>query len=260
MNLFGGACLLALLSVAGCASVPYRTHPELLRAKNSIRTVGIMPVTVAGFVEQFSFTDSLVPREDMSKQMSETVTAALREEMAAQQVQSVVIGNEDQDLADLADLYSAIDYTVARHFLPMTMYRWEDEYIEPFPPEGRPFEFSAGQAKVAMERLGVDAVWFLSGFNLIPTTGARVQDVVGFLIALAGSYGSGSGPHILVNFELRGALVARDGTLLFYGKVTEGNILGGDDAGSAALDLRDAEFARRCIRSLLAQYRQAVRE
>ena len=251
---------MALLSVTGCASVPYRTHPELLRAKDNIRTVGIMPVKVAGFVEQFSFTDSLVPREDMSRQMSAAVTEAFREEMAAQQGQSVVIGNEDQDLADLADLYSAIDYTAARHFVPMAIYRGENEYIEPFPPEGRPFVFSVGPAKVAMERHSVDAVWFLSGFNCIPTTGARVRDVVDFVISLAGSYGGGGGPHILVNFELRGALVARDGTLLFYGKVTEGNILGGDDAGSAALDLRDAEFARRCIRSLLAQYRQAVQE
>lgn len=255
-----GACLIALLSVSGCASSPCRTHPELLRAKDHIRTVGIMPVAVAGFVEQFSLTDSLVPREDMSKQISETVTAAFREELSAQQVQSVLIGNEDQDLADLADLYSAINYTVERHFLPMTIYRWEKEYTEPFPPEERPFAFSAGQADVAMERLGVDAVWFLSGYNLVPTTGARLRDAFGFLIALAGSYGGGGGPSILVNFELRGALVARDGTLLFYGKVTEDNILGGNGAGSAAPDLRDAGFARRCIATLLTRYRQAVRE
>lgn len=253
--LIGGACLVGLLSLAGCASVPYRTHPDLLQARDSIRTVGIMPVAMAGFVEQVSFTDSLVPREDMSVQMSETLAAALGEELAAQQVRSVVIGSDDRELCDMWDLYGAIDYTVARHYLPMVVHRWGSEDLEPFPPEGRPFVFSAGQAEEAMARYGVDAVWFLSGFNLMPTTGARVQDVVGFLLAVAGSYGGGGGPAVLVTFELRGALVARDGTLLFSGKVTEETV-----TGWTAADFRDEAFARRCIASLLAQYRQAVRQ
>jgi hypothetical protein len=268
------ACLLAafLIVVAGC-SVPlaYRAHPDLPYKKSTIRTVGLLPPMMALYEERAGSTP--VPRDDWSREAAETVFAAFIDEMTANKQPLVLIGNEDRDLVDLADLFSAVDYAVQRHEV---LGRGP---AEPLPGGTRPFDYSLGPAKQAMERHQVDAVWFVAGFTVLPASAAQAGNAVQATTGIPRTQtGQPASALLPARSELRAALVDMSGAVLFYGTINEGNLsrierdsLGGAGApkegreparsaenSPAGWDLRDQKTAHRFVTALFSEYRKAV--
>ena len=96
-----------------------------------------------------------------------------------------------------------------------------------------------------MEEQQIDAVWIVSGYNLLPTGGAQLTDVKEISLTLV--HGGSHNPRVLTKVEFRTALVDKSGSILFYYK----------DWPSSG-DVRDPRFARGLIRELLSNYRKAV--
>ena len=271
---FPMACLLTVFmtAAAGCASAPlYRTHPEWPQRKSTIKTVGLLPPMISMYEEQYRFgMHKVVPHDDWSREATDAVQKVLIDEMAALGLPAKVVDEEDRDLDDMLDLYSAVDMSINRH-------AWEDhgsfygevgvvhsppqaydnlKEIEPFPGKARSFDYSLGPVREALERHQVDAVWIVTGFNLLPTTGAEVGDEAAYFFAFVGALaGANTNPSVLKKFELRAALVDKNGEIVFYAILDKWNV---PTEEGVKEDARNPRFARRYIRALLAEYRKAV--
>jgi len=265
------ACLLALTQAVatGCASAPYRTHPELSRRTESIRVVGLLPPAISSFEEQARY--KLVPNDNGSRAANETVRAAFRDEMAAQGRPLVLLGDDDPDVKDVSDLFGAVDYTVLRHDFQRGL---GNENDEPFPGRDPSFDYTLGPIKELMERHRVDAVWCVIGFNLVPNAWAQAGDAAQYLMAVVTALGNSPvQPMVQMKYELRAALVDKEGQVLFLIRINEGNVSrfpegpleepeprvgGGETSGPPEepmpRDLRDPKTARRLVRGLMAEY------
>jgi hypothetical protein len=164
----------------------------------------------------------------------------------------------------MADLFKAVEFSIGRH-------AYDTAFRETFPEKAQSFDYSLGPAREMMEEHQVDAVWMVSGYNLLPTVGAQLTDMTEILLALVTSYGGGHAPRILTKVEFRAALVDKNGLILFYYKDwpsaggvrdppfargSESDMRGASDA--TAGDVRDPRFARALVRELLSNYRKAV--
>jgi hypothetical protein len=264
-------CVLAAVAAtaAGCASPLYRTHPDLSPRKSTIRNAGLLPPAIAMYEEQYRF--KLVPREEWSREATDAVRKAFIEEMTAAGFPVAAIDGGDRELSEAADLFGAVDFSIGRHV-------YEDALKETFPEKVRVFDYSLGAAGETMERHRVDAVWFVTGTNLLPTVGTQIADAIEVLMAIAG--GIGRVPTFsssLMKLEFRAALVDKSGTVLFYCRVSEtdlwqaaqdrdrvdpsrtreGPVPEGDDA-FVRDDIRDPRIARRCVRALISEFRKAT--
>ncbi len=271
---FQVACLLAvfLTAAAGCASAPlYRTHPELPQRKSTIKTAGLLPPMITMYEEQYKFgLNKLIPHDDWSPGAAEAVRKAFLDETAAIRMPLKFIDGEDRELNDMADLFSAVDFSIQRHV-------YDTNLKEMFPEKALSFDYSLGPAWEMMDRHQVDAVWIVTGFNLLPTTGAQVGDAVQHFVAILSALGGGPGvAFTLKKIELRAALVDKSGEIVFYTKLDESNVpragrnadsltvLHGEytdqgaEEGSLKKDIRDPRVARQYIRALLSEYRKAV--
>ena len=273
--------LLALLAVApvvtaGCASAPsYRTHPELPQRKPGIAAVGVLPPVIRMFEEQARFSlNEAVPHDEWSKAADEAVAKAFAAEMASDRVPLVPIATDGLEENDLAELYSAVEFSILRHGFE----KQTGEMLprEPFPEQVRSLDYSLGPAAELMDRHHVDAVWIVSGFNLLPTAGAKAKRGLDTFLTILSALGGVGVPNIqLQKIQLRVALVGRNGGILYFGVAdyrtpapgaqppleaapTDGNPAPGavGEATYAAIDLRDPRAARHYLRAALAGYRE----
>jgi hypothetical protein len=275
---YGLFCLVTalLMVIAGCASVPsYRANAALPQRKGGIKKVGLLPPVIAVSEEQPRFgLNKLVYQVLWSNAAVEAVSRTFSEEMAAEHVSLVPISAGDAEAKDLADLYNAVEFSIQRH-------AWEKksgEFVprEPFPEKVRSFDYSLGPAAEFMDRFGVDAVWIVRGFNLLPTTGARAKEGAEVLLSILAALGGHAAPVIQYKrVELRVALVDRNGTILYFGVADEGagspaeerparaasmrgplEPPGPEENMYLAVDLRDPRVARYFIRAALSGYRK----
>ncbi len=261
--------VLAILTTAGCASAPlYRAHTELPMRNSDIRTVGLIPPDIKMFEEPV--WSKLAPHDDWSREAAESVRQAFIDETAAAHLPLTLIGAEDQELNDMADLYTAVDFSIKIFFYPL-------------PEKARSFDYSLGPAREAMERHGVDAVWIVTGYDLLPTQGKQSMDAVDiFLGILTTPAGGRRGGIPKRRPEFRAALVDKSGTILFYCKLRnwdihapqamqnpghpdQFSIMKGEQKPDQAAqeasgnkDIRNPKIARSYVRALFAEYRKAV--
>jgi hypothetical protein len=224
------------------------------------------------YEEQARF--KLVPHDEWSREATEAVRKAFLDETAAVRMPLKVINGEDRELDDMLDLFSAVDFSIRRHVYSRGFGSVGDE---PFPEKAPSFDYSLGPAREMMERHRVDAVWIVTGFNLLPTAGAKLGDAVTVLLSILSGLGGAPVPAlVLIKVELRAALVDKEGTILFYCKLNEEdlppaaqnpgqfNISEGANTSRAAeegpleKDIRNPKTARQYIRALLSEYRKAV--
>jgi hypothetical protein len=252
--------LLPMLLVAagtGCVSVPpYRAHPDLLREKPAIRTVGVLPPKIAMFEERARFgLNATVAHEEWSRAAEEAVADAFADEMAADGIAMVPIGvADDPEAEEIAELSAAVDFSILRHAFEKNS--GEVLFREPFDEQLRAFGYSIGSAADLMDRHRVDAVWIVRGFNLLPTAGARAKHGADITLAILGALGGVAVPVLdLQKIQLRVTLIDRSGTVLYYG-LADGRA-GKPEAEDeyVAVDLRDARAARHYLRAALADYR-----
>ena len=236
---FRTICLLLvfIVAVTGCVSQKYRVYPELPQRKHSIRNVGLLPPMLSMYEEQIGL--NLVLHDDWSREANESLRKAFVDEMAANRLSLTLISGESPEANAMADLLKAVEFSIGRH-------AYNTAFRETFPEKVQSFDYSLGAAREMMEEHQVDAVWIVSGYNLLPTGGAQLTDVKEILLGVAGSYG-GYVPLVLSKGEFRAALVDKSGPILFYYK----------DWPSSG-DVRDPRLARDLIRELLSNYRKAV--
>jgi hypothetical protein len=182
---------------------------------------------------------NLVLHDDWSRQATESLRTAFVDEMAASRLPLILISGESPEANAMADLFKAVEFGIGRH-------AYDTAFRETFPEKAHSFDYSLGPAREMMEEHRVDAVWMVSGYNLLPTGGAQLTDAKEILLAVAGAYG-GYAPLVLTKGEFRAALVDKSGSILFYYK----------DWPSSG-DVRDPRFAQGLIRELLSNYRKAV--
>lgn len=274
-----GALLRALLAaavaaMAGCASArPVLTHPELPRKKQDIAVVGVLPPAIRMLEEQARFgMNEAVPRDDWSSAANDSLAKAFAEEMAADRVGLVPIGVDDPDTRELVELYNAVEFSILRHAFEKNT----GELLprEPFPEKLVSPDYSLGPAVEFMDRHHVDALWILRGFNLLPTTGAKVKHGVEVALSVLAALGGLVVPVVdLQKIQLRAALVDRAGTILYYGVANdrtarpaaeppaESAATGGDSVLASEpvptfpeVDLRDPRAARHYLRAALSGY------
>lgn len=267
-----GALLRALLAAAvaamtGCATAPpVLTHPELPQKRDRIAVVGVLPPTIRMFEEQARLgMNEAVPRDEWSSAATDVVARAFADEMAADGVGLVPIGVDDPDASELAELYNAVEFSILRHAFEKNT----GELVprEPFPEKLRAPDYSLGPAVEFMERHHVDAVWFVGGFNLLPTTGAKVKHGVDVFFAVLGALGGVAVPVLdLQKIQIRAALVDRTGTILYFGIADDRTAKPGAEPPAEAaateqeptfphVDLRDPRAARHYLRAALSGYR-----
>lgn len=172
--------LLALLVAAptamtGCVPGPgYQTHPELPRRRSGIAAVGFLPPKIEMFEEQAGFgANKTVPHDEWSAPADEAIAKAFAEEMAADRVPLVPIPVDEVEAQELVALYNAVEFSILRHAFEKNT--GEMLPREPFAEQVRTLDYSLGPAAEFMDRHHVDALWIVRGFNLVPTTGARVK-------------------------------------------------------------------------------------
>lgn len=240
-------------TAAGCAAPLSRSHSSLAHSNlaqrdGEVRTLGVLPPAISMYEEQFR--NKLVPHGDWSREASEAVGKAFVEEMTAGGLRAEAVGTDDPELNEMADLFRAVDFSIARHV-------FGDRFNETFPAKAESFDYSLGPAAGAMERSRVDAVWIVAGVNLLPTAGTQVADAVDVLMQVAGGIGRVPvGSSILTKLDLRAALVGRDGTVLFFCRLGSSDVA--VDDGPVMDDLRQPGAARRYARALIAEYRKAT--
>ncbi len=278
-------CVIAAVVVAGCASAPrYRSHENLPEINRSLKSIGLLAPILTVYEEQAEY--KLIPQKKWTQEAGESIGNAFLEAAAERHLPLTLINGQDRETDEIADLFSAVDYSIAHH-------AYYHEGFEEFPEKTRFIDYSVGPVRDLVERYRVDALWIVVGFNLLPTPEAKLQDAVNILASLlstiavfAGSPGSGMAPSvyypvpagtILKKLEMRAALIDKSGTILFYCKLDDGyfpkHVHNPEPAGieqedrksgcdtpeePEKEDLRDRKTARLYIKALFAEYAKAA--
>jgi hypothetical protein len=194
-----------------------------------------------------------------SQEVSETIRTVILDEMTSDHVPLVPIGQDDRELNEMVELLSAVDLTIRRH-------AYGEMGEKPLPGRRDVFDYTLGSARESMARHGVDAVWIVTGVELVPTAARSLLDGIAVLISvLSALSGRPVAVSVPMRVRFRAALVGKDGTILFYCRINDSNV-GHDAKGKHASDrdggndLRDPTVARRYIRALNSEYREAVRQ
>ena len=241
------ALAVASLAATACVSTSFRTSPTLTASAGAIERVGLLPPLVTLYQEQVSgLAPELVRNEQWTRQAADNLRLAFAEELSAAHASPVEIDGEDPEIADVLDLFGAVDKSVVRH-----AYGGADE---DFPEESASIDYSLGSIDGLARRQSVDAVWIIAGTELVPTAGAQARDAIEVLLAIAAAVGHAPAFTMLLDkLDLRAALVGRDGGILFFCRIGAGSVGVGSDG-----DLRSAAFARSVVRSVLGQYARAT--
>jgi hypothetical protein len=240
--LLAAACLLA-----GCAATPYRTSASWSARKPEIRRVAVLPPLVTLYEEQArQLMPFLVKSDEWSATACENLRGAFEEELAAEGATVSRIQGEEKELDDLADLFSVVDLSIRRHVY--------GESQEEFAERSRAVDYSLGSCAEWMERQQIDAFWILGGSNLVPTSGARARDAFDNAMVLLAALGRApTMSTVLQKLDLRAALVARDGSILFFTRIRNADVHGEEPGTPAVGDLRDPGYAQRVVREILAE-------
>lgn len=247
-----------MLAAAGCASIPsYKMHSELPQKKGAIRTVGLLAPEIRMYEEQPRFgVNETVPHAEWAPAAEDSVAEAFSAEMAALGVKVVAIPADDPELREMAELFSAVAFSMQRHAWDRPTQTMPP--TEVFPEQEKALDYSVGPLWATLEKHQVDAVWMVRGFNLLPTHGARVKDGLEVTIGILAALGGAAAPAMtLKKVGLSAALIDRDGRILYYGMSDDRAEAPDGETGleDVAKDLRDRRAARYYLKAALAGHR-----
>lgn len=277
----GLALLLTLLSalLAGCAQrhPTYLAEVELPARHTAVHRAGFLMPQIAVYEEQVG---KLVYNDDWSRETGKTVQEALTTEMKAFGMPAVQVSSDDPEEKEILDLFAAVE--IGMHQYAISRMSTEDPIAD----------YSVGPVSAFMERNKIDALWVVTGENLIPTAGREALQVINNVLVVAlqvvGVLTLHPGPAYIdapVRKELRIALIDNRGMVVYYGYANEyshklpqtdalqpaaispASAFGAID-GNPALEakpaatpgLRNPETARQLIKALAADYQKAVRK
>jgi len=157
--------LLLLMGASACTAPGQRRHPDWDRLLAPIRTLSLMPPDIRVF--EASPDGRLHPRQDLSRQASDLLIAALTEEFRARNFRILAIpgtqGPGGEDAREIAGLYQAVHRSIQRHtFGP-----------EVFPVKRDRFEYSVGNLEGLLAREHADGALFVRALLRFGDRGAR---------------------------------------------------------------------------------------
>jgi hypothetical protein len=253
--------LAAALAASACSANHVRTCPDFAKRVEAVRRVALLPSLVRVGDEQVTVAMHWMPdRKVVANDSADLLAAvalrsAFEEELAAAGRSFVPIAPSPA-ADDVADLFSAADYSIMCHAF--------ERGGEQFVSKARRFDYSLGDLSGLAASGDFDAIWIVTGFNLMPTAGIHTLDAVELTLAILGAIGGApTGTHELPTLQIRAALVARDGQVLFYDVIDRPGSSPPTTTGSKPLDgsqgsnLCDFPFARRVVRRLLADCAEA---
>jgi len=147
-----------LLITFGCASPPYRVHPDFMARVKGIQKpvlmlaeVGIYEILPGGVVQV---------RDDWSRAGKENLIKALTESFMERRfrVMSLTAHEERaEDVREIKALYKAVEKSIRLHGYGPQL----------FPEKRNRFVYSLGPSKKTLSRLGADSMVFMSGSGQI---------------------------------------------------------------------------------------------
>ncbi len=276
--------MLIITSLVGCALNPtYPTHlanMELPARHENVHRAGFLMPNIAVYKEPAS--KKLVYQGDWSRDVGKTVLSEWTKEMKSFGMPMIEISGDDPEAKEILDLMVAVEMAIQRH----AMGRKEYDQNEIIVGKKQMTDYSVGPVRAFMERNKIDALWVVTGKNLIPTTGRTAlqiaKNTITTILNLSYFFWEGGWYELdaPIRSELQIALIDDRGLVVYYGYaneytykspeskkveggpvlgMTQGNLEPGlEPAGTIRNDLRDPETARLLVRSLAADYRKTV--
>jgi hypothetical protein len=172
--------LLALGAVAGCATAPYRAHPEFEARARLIKTVALMPPDVkvyrltAGGVRELMDEWSDKARANLIRSVAGRVGAEAR--FVLKEFGTDRSPAAEPELQDVRALFEAVVSSVFSH-----TYRPETT----FETKAKRFDYSLGPLPTLAEASGADALLFVYAVDHISTGGRVALNVMTVLLGAA---------------------------------------------------------------------------
>lgn len=230
--------LIASLAVTGCATAPVsnaKLHHAASTQISSIRTTAVVPPDIT--LSQLSAGGVREQRDDWTEAARTNARATLEAMRPERMVylRDVALAPELADeLAEVKALYRTIDANMMLFGNPMIG----------LPTAMGRFDFSVGSVDRLCEAVEADALLLIYGEDDYFTGSRKFMTGLGVVASIAASALTGNAVMMTPasgNEHISAALVARDGTLLWY------EVLGPGRIG----DLRDPEGLRATIENLL---------
>jgi hypothetical protein len=214
-----------VMAIVGCASVPtYKAHPELTQRKGEIRTIGLLPPVISMYEEQPKFgMNTLVPHDEWSPAAVDSVMKAFAKEAAANGWTLKTITTDDPELKEMVELFGAVQFSILRHSWDVPTNAMPPR--EPFPEKVRTLDYSVGPLPTAMERYQIDTICIIRGFNMLPTSGARLKEGLEITLSVLAAMGGAPVPvFTLKKLGLSVTLVDKNGNVLYFGMVDDNTV------------------------------------
>jgi hypothetical protein len=146
--------LCLLLITFGCASPPYRVHPEFTARVKAIQKPALMVAVVR--IYQISPGGVVQVRDDWSAAGRDNLVEALSEglkDMGLWLIPLTVNEERAEDVIEVKALYKAVDKSIRLHGYGPQL----------FPEKLNRFVYSLGSSEKTLSRLGADSMIFVSG-------------------------------------------------------------------------------------------------
>lgn len=213
-----------------------RVHTRAPEAMADVRTTAVVPPEIT--LHQLSAGGVREQRDDWTETARAHARATLEQMRPERMVYLRDVALPPEAAAELAEvkaLYRTIDANITMFSNPMVG----------LPTAMGRFDFSVGSVDRVCEAVGADALLLIYGENDYFTGGRKFMTGLGIVAGIAATAVTGSPVMVTPSSgteHISAALIARDGTLLWY------DVLGPGRIG----DLRDPEGLRTTIESLLS--------
>ncbi|MBI5690948.1 MAG: hypothetical protein HZC55_12740 [Verrucomicrobia bacterium] len=226
------AAVLVLPWLAGCASAPvtHRARPEAAGVVAAMRAVRPAPLDIA--VHEISAGGTTEKHDELTSLVAKNITGAIAQSQSLAFQPLGTDADAGPARAELEDVQALLRVIGLNEAMPLGAAT---------PPSQRPsraLDFQVGRIDRLADALQVDAVLFVFVRDQYSTGGRKA------VMALAVLAGAAAGVAITPAMGVTSssaALVARDGTVLWYNQL-----------GAAGLDLRTPNAAAEWVKRLLA--------
>jgi hypothetical protein len=273
---FRTALLLVLMStlMGGCAAPPkhYLADTGLPARCRDIHRAGLLPPQIAVYEEQVG---KIIFLESQSREAGMAVTSVVSEMSNTLPIPTIQLSGDDPEGQNILDLFVAVEVGM-RGPVPKGSLRYR-----------KLSDYSVGPVEAFMERNNVDALWVVTGRNLVSTAGREtlkaLHNIVTMMALLTRPTGNLTDVHgfdTSIRAELRLALIDKRGSIIYYGIANEETttVFGsqgtesstdpgmnqpatGEEASvktAPGYNLTDTGTVKPLINALFADYRKAV--
>lgn len=175
-------CLLALGLLAGCATVPYRAHPEFEGRARQIKTVALIPPDVK--VYELSAGGVREEMDHWSETARNNLRAALGKRVGGaggfvlKEFDPAGSPAANQEFQDARPLFEAVTLSALLH-------AYGEQTGTTFQTKRERFEYSLGPLPALADVAGTDAFLFLFARDHVSTGGRVALTVLGVLVGVA---------------------------------------------------------------------------